>query len=425
MKKREIYTSYSPNTRKKDLWLNLRILVQPHTWLRGKHSLKIEEWFKEKYSAKYAFTFNYARSAMYEFFNSVGIKTGDEVIMQAFTCVAAVNPVLWTGAKVIYADIDRTTLTSSLENFKEAYSKNTRAIVIQHTFGIGGKTEEIVKWAHENGLVVLEDCTQVINPITAPQKVLGTLGDAAVFSFGRDKVVSGVDGGLLILNDSALVPNIGSRYAELKSPPFSWIFREILYPLLWAMIKFLWAEVTLGMKSGKTGKSLHFLFTKLGLLTRATDADEKIGLRPEYIPSRLPNALAQLAYNQLQDIEELNNHRIMITQIYQTGLNEISEIRKLAIPAGAVLLRYPILVNNADKLIKYCQSYGVVLGDWYRTPVAPAEVDISSTGYHREDAPTAEEVCKQIVNLPTNINITIEDAEYIVKLLSEFYLKEV
>ena len=416
MKKRRIYTSYSPNTRIKDLLLDIAILFQPYSWFRGYYPSKIEEWFRNQYMTDNVFTYNYARSAIYEFLRAAGIGQNDEVIVPAFTCVAAINPVLWTGAKAVYADIDETYLSPGLGSFQKAFTDKTKAIFIQHTFGLSGDLEKTVDWAQEKGLIVLEDCTQVLNPFSQRQKILGTLGDAAVFSFGRDKVVSGVDGGGLGVNNNEFVEKMRNQQDLLKYPPTSWLLKEILYPLLWAKIKF-------GMKFGKLGKLLHYIFTKSGLLTRATDADEKLGLKPSYIPARLPNALARLAYRQLNDLEELNKHRAEISSIYDSGLKAISGVKRFSFPAGTILLRYPLLVRDAEKLNKYCTDRGIVLGDWYKTPVAPAEADINAAGYHSGDAPIAESVCSQIINLPTSININSSDAKYIVDVIKEFYLE--
>src|SRR5581483_4013141 len=113
---------------------------------------------------------------------------------QAFTCVAVPNSVLWTGAKAIYADIDE---TGNLDpkDLEKKITKKTKAVIIQHTFGIAANMDAIQKVLKGKKIILIEDCAHALGASYKGKK-LGTFGEFAFFSFGRDKVISSVFGGM-------------------------------------------------------------------------------------------------------------------------------------------------------------------------------------------------------------------------------------
>jgi dTDP-4-amino-4,6-dideoxygalactose transaminase len=408
-----IYTSYSPNTRPSDLLLNLKLLLSPWRWKKGQVNNDIIDWFKTNYESESVYTYNYARSAMYAFFNSLEAEEGDEVIFQGFTCIAAVNPAIWAGFKPIYADVECQTLSASIDSIKSKVTARTKVIVVQYTMGLYPDLEDLKGYAEEKGVLILEDCTQILQTSSDNILGIGRIGDASVFSFGRDKVISGVDGGVLILNNPYYSDGIEHINEELTYPSLSWIVKELLFPLLWATIKitFNWWKI---------GKGLHLIYTKLGLLTRATTIEEKEGLLPNSLPALLPNSLGELAFAQLKDLDHLNSHRGRINKIYSDGLKDLPiEILKTDLTVKS--LRFTFLTDQKHELRGYLESQNVLVGDWYSDPISPKEANPEKVAYQEGSCPIAESVCKRILNLPNHINISERDAEMIVKYIKDFY----
>ena len=129
---------------------------------------------------------------------SFDITYGDEVIVQAFTCLAVPEVVIWCGAKPVYLDIDES-LNLDIRLLEKSISSKTRIIIVQHTFGIPAKIDMIKKIAQKHNIILIEDCAHSLGAKYNSQKI-GTFGDAAFFSFGRDKVISSVFGGLAFIN---------------------------------------------------------------------------------------------------------------------------------------------------------------------------------------------------------------------------------
>lgn len=413
--KKLIYTSFSPNTRSEDLVLNLKILFSPLRWLEGSCGGKIIKIFEEKFPDYKAFTFNYARSGMYVLFKSLGLGNTDEALVQGYTCVAAVNPIIWAGGKVTYVDIDSKSGNMNIDDLKKKVSKNTRAILFQYTYGCSQGIEEVKKICEKKSIALIEDCTNTIFGEHGGE-LIGSFGDASIFSFGRDKAVSGVDGGLILVRKRSKFVSLNSfnqLYHEVKKPERKWVFLELLHPLIWYLIKKFY--------NLKIGKLIHFISTKVGLLTRATSPNEKMGIRDSNIPSLLPNGLACLALRQLEDIELINKHRKNITDIYEKELKDVPNVKTFLHLPGNVLLRYSIKVENRDDLVKYLEINNVQVGDWYTTPIAPKEVDMGVVGYVEGLCPLGEKVCGQIINLPNHINLSEDGAKRLANLIKKYY----
>ena len=101
-----ITISLSPNTEKDDIWLALKLVFRPWKWKKGKAVYELENQFKQYLGVKYAFGFNSGRTALMATLKALDLEPGSETLLQAFTCNAAVNPVLWTGLEPVYVDCD-------------------------------------------------------------------------------------------------------------------------------------------------------------------------------------------------------------------------------------------------------------------------------------------------------------------------------
>src|SRR5690349_19370690 len=132
---RPISPGLSPNTEMSDAFLSLQTILSPWSYRNGDYTVKITQWLMRFFSTKYIFLFNSGRGSLYAVLKAAGVKEKDEVILQAFTCVAVVDAIIATGAKPIYADIS-THLTLDKNDVAKKISPKTKAIIFQHTFGV-------------------------------------------------------------------------------------------------------------------------------------------------------------------------------------------------------------------------------------------------------------------------------------------------
>lgn len=403
-----IAISLSPNARRQDILLALKQIVMPWRYLSGGSIKSLESWFRNYFGVSFAISFNSGRSSLYAILKTLGIGDGDEVIVQAFTCVAVPNSVLWTGAKPIYADIDQS-LTIDPVSFEERITPKTKAIVVQHTFAIPADMERITKIAKAKNIFVIEDCAHGIGA-TIRNKKLGTFGIASFFSFGRDKAFSSVFGGMVVTNDKEMGQKLRNFQKTLKYPNFFWTFQQLFHPIAFSFI--------LPLYSISIGKALLVVLQKLHLLSFPVSSTEKSGKsKPNFI-RKLPNALASLALNQLRSIEEFNAKREVISGQYVQELLDTQYV----LPSKKIIpyLRFPIFTEKRDELLFLLKKQNIYLGKWYADVIDPKGVDFAKVFYHRGSCPNAELASQQILNLPTYPNMTLSDAKNIIQLLKSY-----
>src|SRR5436190_4689293 len=197
--KRPIAIGLSPNTQSEDVVKAYQQLLKPWEYQAGSAIREVEQWFENYFKVPYAISFSNARSALFVILKSLEIKTADEIILQAFTCVVVSNAIIAAGATPVYADITNSLVLNS-KDIEKKITKKTKAIIVQHTFGIPADMDAIQAIAKKHKLFVIEDVAHTIGG-TYKEKKLGTYGDAAIFSLGRDKACSSVFGGMAITRD--------------------------------------------------------------------------------------------------------------------------------------------------------------------------------------------------------------------------------
>ena len=146
------------------------------------------------------FTFFRGRVGLYKILESLGIGKGHEVITQAYTCVAVPEGILASGATPVYVDIDASGYTLDPNDLQRVITDKTRAIIVQHTFGLPADMEPIVQAAQEHNLMIIEDCCHTVKSKHFGQ-TLGTFGKAAFYSFEYGKPYPVGAGGSVVTLD--------------------------------------------------------------------------------------------------------------------------------------------------------------------------------------------------------------------------------
>ena len=157
--------------------------------------------------AKHAVAINSGTGALFLALLATGIGHGDEVIIPSFTFIATASTVMLTGAKPVFADIDRSTYNMSPKAFKKAMTKKTRAAMPVDLYGLPAEMDEIREIAAEEGLAVIEDACQA-QGASYKGRMAGTLADIGCFSFYPGKVMTTGEGGAAVTNDGSLADKL-------------------------------------------------------------------------------------------------------------------------------------------------------------------------------------------------------------------------
>ena len=407
--RRQIGIASSPNSEKDDVLLALKLLISPASWFEGESQEQLQKAFQTLFPETVALGFETGRAALFCTLHELGISEGDEVILQAFTCVAVPDAIIWTGAKPVYVDVSED-FNMDPDQIAGKITKSTKAIIVQHTFGYPAKIDLIQKIATQHKLVLIEDCAHSLGGLYQG-RMLGSFGDISFFSFGQEKVISAVRGGMVVVKDQELAEKLKSYQAELPYPRKIAVWRSLLHPILWSIINPTYYLLL--------GKGLLFMAYRFGLTTFLLTKGELAGIKPANFPAKLPNAQAKQALHQLKKAQKFNNRRSAIVNYYHQELTNVAGI-KLPPLTNDPLLRFSILINNPGGLRQFAKKWHVILGNWYSDVIYPHGSDLATSGYRVGSCPEAESLTTQVVNLPTSPTLNEKDVKRVIKVVKEF-----
>ena len=126
-----------------------------------------------------------------------------EIIVPPLGWVSDISSVVQLGMTPVFVDISLNTLAITAENIKRAITPKTKAIVLVHCLGFNGLTDEIVKIAKENNLILIEDCCESHGALFNDKRI-GSIGDISLFSFYFGHHITTIEGGVVCVNDPKL-----------------------------------------------------------------------------------------------------------------------------------------------------------------------------------------------------------------------------
>jgi perosamine synthetase len=410
-----IAAAFAPNYTLRDVIIACGQLL-PWNWKQlqsGKNIPRFEEEFRKYMDVQKAVSFDSGRAGFYAILKAMDVQEGDEIILQAFTTVALPNTIQIFGAKPVYVDIEESTYNMNPEKIESNITSKTKAIVIQHTFGNPADIDQIFKIAKKYDLKTIEDCAHSLGAKYKGEKT-GTFADAAFFSFGRDKVISSVAGGMVIANNYELIESIEAVRNGMPFPEKRAIMKKLLHPIITFK-----ALHTYNLFS--VGKIIMFLSYRLNILDKAYTNSEKRGEPKNNFAKRMPNALAAIGIHQLKLLSRFNRRRTKISQMYAKNIhNELVQLPKTLPISKNIFLWYTINIKNKKGLIKKAADNNIILGDWFPQVIGPIEVDLKKSRYVKGSCPIAEKVSSMCVNLPTHHNINKKDAQQVIDLINNF-----
>lgn len=399
-----ISPALSPNLRFTDVLASLHSLLVPHELQIGDSLNFAGLYLKKIFHCPNVFMFMRAREGQYILLKALGVKKRDEVIIQAFTCAAVVQPILWAGARPVYVDISEKHFSMDSKLLMSKITPRTKMIVLQSTFGIPNEFDQIKKIAKEYGIFLLLDLAHAFNP----KEIARFKADGFLLSFGRDKAISSVTGGALVVSDKKVASVITELYRDIPFPNHHEIIRFLLHPLITYCIRvcfFIYPAL---------GKSATKIYRSSRIVPRPVNNEIELS---QGTVQKYPNALARLLMVQFRAVDEFNKKRIEWTRMYKKN-NFISLKTRKEMP----LLRIPYLVADRDALVQACKKELIYLGTWYSHVIDPGEISLKSLGYKKKECPVAEKISSQIINLPVNPTLGKEDITRVIRSIKKYEL---
>ncbi len=256
------------------------------------------------------------------------LKKNDEILIPALCWSTSLWPIVQSGLKPKFVDIDIDTLNINLKDLENKITTKTKAIMLVHVLGNCTNMDELMKIKQKNNLILIEDTCESLGT-KYKKKNLGTFGEFSTFSFYTSHQISSGEGGMICCKDIEDAEILRSLRAHG------------------------WSR---GLKNekkiAKLNKSLdsRFIFYNSGFNVRGTDVSASIGLSQFqdlnlFVKSRLKNR------NNI--IKEINKNKKVRTnfQIIKENTN-----------VNPSWFGIPILVSkklNRNKIVDKLEKMGV------------------------------------------------------------------
>jgi perosamine synthetase len=164
---------------------------------------RLEQEFAAKFGQKFGITHANGTSTMHSALLAYDVGVGDEVIVPTYTPFPTPAAVLHANAIPIVADVDPDTWTISVEDIRRKITPRTKAIIPVSICGLSPDMDPILDLARQHNLLVIEDSAQCVLGFYK-DRVVGSMGHFASFSFQASKHLTCGDGGILICSDEEL-----------------------------------------------------------------------------------------------------------------------------------------------------------------------------------------------------------------------------
>lgn len=340
-----------------------------------------------------------ARYGMAIIFAAIAKTAGKgEIITTPYTCSTAVNPILVSKLTPVYADLDPATL--SIVNPQKLITKNTRAIVMQHTLGIIGKKTLLKTLAELRKLLLIEDSAHCLGRLALDSKGQ-PIADISIHSFGVEKVLSTKFGAAIYVNPAlqgthpALFQEIIAQFDHLKQPGTCASLRVRAYRIVNGVLQRLPGGIKLGVRK----------FTiSAKILEPPIAPEEQAG--KQHSPLGTNDFINQKILARLPSLPKNYRTRLDITNRY---LQVLSKAKYLTLPSTVKepLLAFPIILPTAEKanqLYDALTASGFFIRRWYSPLFFPGVKSHRTYKYDPTTCPIAEKTHPRVLCLPTDIS---------------------
>ena len=155
-------------------------------------------YYQQYTGKKYVLLTNSCRTALYLTYRV--LCKDASVLVSPLICKAALLPIVESGNKVLFADVDEKTWNMDAKRLPNELSKDVKAMQLTYLGGVPNGIAECVGYAREHGLTIIEDAAQGFGG-----KSVGMIGDVVCLSM--IKTAYGISGGVLATNDENIYRN--------------------------------------------------------------------------------------------------------------------------------------------------------------------------------------------------------------------------
>ncbi len=348
------------------------------SFILGENVKALEQEIAKYCNAKFAIGVASGTDAILLPLMAAGIGAGDRVITTSYTFFATAGSIARLNAIPVFVDIEPDTYNIDPDKLEHVIKKQSaaqrprlKAIIPVHLYGQCAEMEPIIKISKRYKLAVIEDAAQTIGA-TYKGKMAGSIGDFGSLSFYPSKNLGGFgDGGMVTTNNEKLAEKVRILRVHGSKP-----------------------------------KYYH----------------KMVGIN-----SRLDELQAAVLRIKLKHLEVWTNKRIERAERYDAlfkyaGLLDIVSLPVRRTYNRHVFNQYIVRVKKRDALRDYLAKEGIGTEIYYPVPLHLQQC-FKYLGYKKGAFPASEKAARETLALPIYPELVLEEQEYVVKKIAEFYRK--
>lgn len=299
------------------------------------------------------------------------IGEGDEVIMPDFTIMSCAAPIVRAGAKPVLIDADPLTWNMKVEDIEAKITKKTKAIMVVHIYGLPVDMDPVSALAEKYHLAIIEDAAEMHGQ-TYKGRPCGSLGTISTFSFYPNKHITCGEGGMVVTDDAELAERCQLARNLFFSPKKRYVHEELGYNF------------------------------------------------------RMTNLQAAIGCAQLERIDETVVKKRHIGHLYNELLKDVEGIQKPVEKteyADNIYWVYGIVLDdsvkvNAEEFMKRLGAEGIgCRGFFWGMHEQPVFKKMHL--FDGESYPNAERLARRGLYIPSGLNLTDDDQEYVADKLKK------
>ena len=368
---------YKIYTDDEDVQLITKIIKRGSKWAIGPEIEEFENALKDYVGVDYCTTLNSGTSALHATLLAYGLAKNDEIIVPSFSFISTVNSVLFVDATPVFSDIEEETFGLDPNQIEGKISSNTKAVIPVDYGGLSCKINEVCEIAKNKDLIIIEDSAEALGS-TINGKKTGSVSDSAIFSFCGNKVLTTGEGGAVVTNSKT----INEKIKSLRS-------------------------------HGRVDKINYFENTQEAKY-------EHLGYN-----WRMSSITAAMGISQLNKLDKIVKMRQENAIFISSKLSKHSEIRVPNPPSGHehIYQMYTIQLESKkirDELHNYLSEKGI-FSKVYFSPIHLTPFYKAKFNQKENSLPNTEKISQQVLTLPIYPNMTMEEKNYLVDTVSEFF----
>lgn len=338
----------------------------------GPQVTEFEQRLAEYVGVEFAVAVNGGTSALHLVMCALGIGPGDEVITTPFSFVASANCILFVGATPVFVDVDPLTLCLDPNRVAEAITTRTRAILAVDLFGHPADWPALKRIAAKHDLRLVEDAAEALGSRLGPNRC-GSFGEAAIFGFYPNKVITTGEGGAVVTNDRAVAEICRSLSNQGRQSEGGWT-----------------PHIRLGFNY------------------------------------RMNEIAAVLGITQLARIDEFVSQRKAVARWYENALQTVEGIATPISNADARVNWFSYVIRlssefsrrDRDMILTGLRARGIDCRDYF-APIHLQPLYGEKLGTHKGDYPIAEAQSERTIALPYFSQLSQKEVTHIAQVLGE------